>query len=390
MITNFGFTNNMENCIIPTILPMVSNKIELANPFEKNIIICLFGCATNEKYKNQIHNINETWIKKAKERNIITLFFLGEEQTDLVGENYIYLKGVGNDYLSASYKQDLGLKYIYENYNDIEFVFVAGTDVYINIDNLLTNISSLNHEKNLYIGNLYCSPRQRTVKDTDFYFHDGGVGFILSKSLLHNLYPRLQTMQNIWYDLIISDIPSYIYACDVKIAYFIHNYVKDFEIKYLKFENCYDYGNYNFNIMDYISYTDTVPMGITEKVIDFMNNFEYIYNLNIDKYISHYNKPSISNYTINNTNTNNNLKFYYGIPNCLIDVSNKVLENCIKDNEIIINQSYNSLFGDPIEGIVKYLFIVYIEFNYVNEINYITNMEYINEDGIVNITLYID
>ena len=91
MITNFGFTNNMENCIIPTILPMVSNKIELANPFEKNIIICLFGCATNEKYKNQIHNINETWIKKAKERNIITLFFLGEEQTDLVGENYIYI-----------------------------------------------------------------------------------------------------------------------------------------------------------------------------------------------------------------------------------------------------------------------------------------------------------
>ena len=150
-MTTFNDCINVDNSISTD----STTEIQLSTSFQKNIIICLFGCATIEKYKKQIQFINETWIKKAKERNIITLFFLGEEQTDLVGENYIYLKGVGNDYLSASYKQDLGLKYIYENYNDIEFVYVAGTDVYINIDNLLTNISSLNHEKNLYIGNLY-------------------------------------------------------------------------------------------------------------------------------------------------------------------------------------------------------------------------------------------
>ena len=372
-----------------------SNKIKLSIPFEKNIIICLFGCATNEKYKKQIQFINETWIKKAKERNIITLFFLGEEQTDLVGENYIYLKGIGNDYLSASYKQDLGLKYIYENYNDIEFVFVAGTDVYINIDNLLTNISSLNHEKNLYIGNLYCKPRNRTVNNTDFYYHDGGTGFILSKSLLHNLYPHLETMQESWKEHIASNNSSYIYACDVKIAYFIHKYVNEIELKYLKFEiNYQEHDQYiktddKNNYIDYISYTDNFSQEFIEKIDYLMNKFEYIHNLNINNYLSLHNENPISNYSTK-INNNINLKFYYGISSCLIDVTNKVFKNHLKDNRILINESYNSLFGDPFEEIVKYLFIVYYEFNYTTEIYYITDIKYVTEDGIIDINLSLN
>src|SRR5579864_507725 len=96
-----------------------------------DLVICVFGCVTIEKYKQELLKIVETWGKHAKERNVKVLYFLGEEQMDMtgkdhgsnlgvsdaIGENFIYMKGVTNDKLSASYKQNLGLKYIYEKYN---------------------------------------------------------------------------------------------------------------------------------------------------------------------------------------------------------------------------------------------------------------------------------
>jgi hypothetical protein len=79
------------------------------------------------------------------------LFFLGEEKTDLVSEDYIYLDGVQNDYLSASFKQNLGLKYIYENY-ECKYVYIAGTDTYVVIDNLVKYLENCDPKQNISIG----------------------------------------------------------------------------------------------------------------------------------------------------------------------------------------------------------------------------------------------
>ena len=59
--------------------------------------------------------------------------------------------GISNDYLSASYKQNLGLKYVYERINP-KFVYCCGTDTYIFIDRLLEYIKKLNYNDMLYIG----------------------------------------------------------------------------------------------------------------------------------------------------------------------------------------------------------------------------------------------
>jgi len=74
------------------------------------LIINIFGCPTIEKYKNQILKINETWGKKALSLGVKVIFFFGEEKTDLIGDNYIYLPTLKNDYNSAPWKQYLGLK----------------------------------------------------------------------------------------------------------------------------------------------------------------------------------------------------------------------------------------------------------------------------------------
>ena len=113
------------------------------NKQKYDLIFCIFGNIIDSKYRNQILKINETWAEHAKNKNVKLIYFLGEkkpnfETIDKEHIEYVYLKSVANDYNSATYKQNYGLKYIYEKY-DCDFVHVCGTDTYILVDNLLSN-----------------------------------------------------------------------------------------------------------------------------------------------------------------------------------------------------------------------------------------------------------
>jgi len=137
-----------------------------------DIVICIFACATIDKYKNQILKINDTWGKYAENKGIKVLYFLGEEPTDLIDDKYVYLKGVSNDYLSASYKQNLGLKYIYENY-DAKYVYCCGTDTYINIEKLILYLKTFNDHDKLYIGGGGNNTLYRNIGNRMIYYHSG-------------------------------------------------------------------------------------------------------------------------------------------------------------------------------------------------------------------------
>jgi len=187
------------------------------------LVICIFACATIKKYKDEILKINETWGQRAEEKGVKVLFFLGEELTDLTGDKYIYLKGIKNDYNSAADKQNLGLKYIYENYIT-DFVFVCGTDTYPNIDKLLSYLDIFADNKHLYIGG---HGDYRQIGNEEIYFHSGGAGFLLSNKLLQFLYPLLWNLKERWEEICDQNNTPYLkVACDVTIAY----YVKQFHI----------------------------------------------------------------------------------------------------------------------------------------------------------------
>ena len=211
------------------------------------MIINIFACATVEKYKQEIIKINETWGKKAEENGIKILFFLGEEKTDLIDENkYVYLNGVKNDYNSASYKQNFGLKYIHENYN-ADFIFTCGTDTYINIENLLQYIDTnkLDKNKKLYIGG---HGDYRMIENNNIYFHSGGSGFILTNSSLSELYSQLYNLQNEWSVVCSKNYIEYlITACDVLIGYYISKINNIETIKNINFHGCNHKGYVNNN-----------------------------------------------------------------------------------------------------------------------------------------------
>lgn len=202
------------------------------------LIICVFGCITIEKYRNQIKKIKDTYEKTGNENeHIKILYFLGEKKyEDYHDTNFIYLDGVSDDYMSASYKQNLGLKYIYENYKP-EFVLCCGSDTFINIPKLLTYLDEFNPCDNLYIGGHGC---HRSIGIKTYYFHSGA-GFILSNECLKHMYPFLNNLTDDWKNICKNNNVEYLTpACDVAISYYLQ---KNEDVQIIKsndssFMNC--------------------------------------------------------------------------------------------------------------------------------------------------------
>ena len=221
-------TNNEIKLVYNNLKNNYNGIVETINSLKQNydLIFCVFGCATKEAYKNQILKINETWGKDVYNyTNAKLLFFLGEEKTDLIDNNtYVYLDNVDNDYLSASYKQNLGLKYIYENFN-FNYVFICGTDTFINIPKIVHYICSIPDDK-LYIGP---GGDYRYVEDRNYFFQSGS-GFILTKSCIQYLYPTLHEMTDQWIDICNKSSVTYLIpCCDVAISYYLQkdNFIKE-------------------------------------------------------------------------------------------------------------------------------------------------------------------
>lgn len=199
---------------------------------QHDLIICVFACYTIEHYRMQIETINKTWAKKCETyKNIKILYFLGEEIIDGFNDTdsikYINLPGVKDDYLSASYKQFLGMKYIYENYKT-KFIICIGTDTYLNIPKLLAYINNYDYNNCLYIEGHGC---ERQIGNKNYYFHSGGPGFIITYKCLTNIYYLLHNLIEDWINVCnTNNIQHLIPACDVAISYYLQQTYVNAEI----------------------------------------------------------------------------------------------------------------------------------------------------------------
>lgn len=203
------------------------------------VIICVYACVTVPKYREQVMKIRETWYKRALERGMLVLFFLGEEPTDLVGPEYVYLRGVGNDYDSASLKQNLGIKYIVDNYN-FDFIYVCGGDTFLVIDNIEKLIKNNDANENIAIGGHGC---YRNIDNERTYFMSGGSGFLLSNRCCNLLYDWLEGMFDDWKQKCIEQELDLISCCDVAISYYLQKKIGTVIMKEDdKFFHCTYYG----------------------------------------------------------------------------------------------------------------------------------------------------
>ena len=219
-------------------------------PVPPRVVICVFGCITLPQYCLQLLKLQETWGRRAEEVcDVPVYYFVGEEH--IVGLDHpevfryphrmIYLPGVANDYLSASYKQNLGLAYLHSHGLAGDFVFVCGTDTFINIDALVRFLTFFDPQERLYIGGhhdhfnnhqlqfdrhlltMYPDAGLTPLPRDDIQFHLGGAGFVLSRGMVSALAPFLPTMTDVWITQCQqAHQEAYIPTCDVCLAIYIY------------------------------------------------------------------------------------------------------------------------------------------------------------------------
>ena len=124
---------------------------------------------------------------------------------------------VREDHESAAFKQYLGIQWIMANY-DPDFLYVAGSDVHVNVPNMLRLVDQFNPTFPFYIGNAGLIDN---CLNSNVLLHDGGPGFILTSETLKRMKPHLNGFQERWIKLIniwYPHHPAYRSACDVSMA----------------------------------------------------------------------------------------------------------------------------------------------------------------------------
>lgn len=185
-----------------------------------NVCILIFGCVIIEKYKDEIDGILNTWGKTCDSLNIPYFIFIGKNIEEFKNnEHFIELdyKDVKDDYLSASYKQYLGIQWIMSKY-DPNFLYIIGSDTYVNIEEFLLTLSKYVPNEASIIGNAHYKIR---VTEFVFFLHTGGAGIILSRESLNILKPYFYKFQERWTNIITYTYGkdnNYIAACDVSLV----------------------------------------------------------------------------------------------------------------------------------------------------------------------------
>jgi hypothetical protein len=209
-----------------------------------DLIIGIYACGIDPKYRHEINVINSTWGKSCEKLGVRYLFFMGEEETDYKDDKYIYLKGVKNDYLSATYKHWHGYKYIYDNFPDTKFILMIGSDTFVDVQKLLNEcFSKYDYNDEIIIGGITNEGHIRTIEDKQMIFIDGGSGYVITKATHKKLCYLYENKFEEWFKI----APKYYDCTDVCMSYYcIKNNIKfienpKFDSRWKKSYNIYDY-----------------------------------------------------------------------------------------------------------------------------------------------------
>lgn len=166
----------------------------------KPVGFVVFGCLTVPKYRQQIEDAYATWVQDALATDCIVRFYTGEIPVDLNPELAKLCTDVtfGDSYFSATYKQWCGLDDMLKNQEATEFVFVCGTDTFINVANLLSFLKTQQKEEAAVFGS---GELQGMVDERLYSYFSGGAGILLNQLALKSIVPEIQDFFQWWLDV---------------------------------------------------------------------------------------------------------------------------------------------------------------------------------------------
>jgi len=184
------------------------------------VCVLIFGCAVIPRYQQQIDVLLDSWGVMADRLGIPFYIFVGQSIPAYQNNPHVVAlasRGVKDDHQSAAFKQYVGLQWILAHHEP-DFVFIAGSDIYLDCHNLLQVVSQFDPVAPFYIGD---DSFFNDIFNLNFRFHDGGPGVILSKGALNVMSPYLYQFQERWNQLIDEWYPAWPHykdACDLSVG----------------------------------------------------------------------------------------------------------------------------------------------------------------------------
>jgi Fringe-like len=205
------------------------------------LTVLVFGCATKKRYQDELSTIETTYLRHCKTYGV-PLYVFVEEDAHVVGEHYVRLPGVDDTYESNLPKTFSGLKWLVDHDPSLGSVLVVGSDAYPNIPKIVRYLDTLDTTQPLYIGG---HGDVRPFHGEDLYFHSGGPGFLLTRTLIDQLYPILTVIPDDWKNRCTTASHAYLRAAgDVAVAYYIYHQCTYTVVNTpgITFSNCNYYG----------------------------------------------------------------------------------------------------------------------------------------------------
>jgi hypothetical protein len=134
----------------------------------------------------------------------------------------ISLGRIGEDWTSAFLKQQLGLKYMFNNDKSYNWYSILGTDNILYKERIEQALSSFNHDQKYFIGTRL---KELTIDGINFDCLAGGGGFFISNGLMREIFEFLDDFNVIWYNLYKSRRINYPYgASDIALSFMLKKY----------------------------------------------------------------------------------------------------------------------------------------------------------------------
>lgn len=142
--------------------------------------------------------LNES-CKRSWTKDFENVYFFGGEVYD---PNLIQIKEAGEDYNSYFLKQQLGLKYMFENDPNVKWYSFIGADHIYFKNRLVEKLNNFDYEKDYIIGELYdhitTTPRKIKIEDVEITLIAGGGGTFISNSLMKKMYSKIDEFNTYW------------------------------------------------------------------------------------------------------------------------------------------------------------------------------------------------
>ena len=174
------------------------------------------GIMSSVNFKDRYTACKLTWLK-----DFDNTYIFGGHNSNEVDSNLISIEGAGEDWESCFLKQQLGLKYMYDDNPNYNWYSISGCDNILFKNNLIKELNNYNPNEDFLISqkcgiwtvtpNLYeCG----VENDDSFYSIAGGASFFISNSLMKKCYATIDDFNKYW-----KNISGASYGCaDVAIA----------------------------------------------------------------------------------------------------------------------------------------------------------------------------